>query len=177
MAEPESEKVVKDTLNQLLHDDELMYFQKVCTPRYQAEPIDFLAVNNDGVSHLIEVKESGTGNSISQSQFKDHQLDVLQDLCGVGEGKTHSWIIARMFSGDKNRNHSGYYESYFLCPGYYSESDMELSVRNCTESEFAEELGGYRAGSMYGLMSNDAGKTTKGNDTKGFRYLPKIAGK
>lgn len=176
MAETDSEKITKDTLNQMLHDGDLAYFQKVCTPRYQAEPIDFLAVSEStGRSHLIEVKESN-GHSIAPSQFKDHQQDYLtRESLNPGQidpanvtGHTVAWVIARFYRDDVNKSHTNYFEHYFLAPGVYASPDKECSVSNMRGQGDCVYLGGWKHGGWTEGVSESYGRTTQGNDSLGF---------
>lgn len=170
--ETESEKVTKDTLNQMLYDDDLLFFQKVCTPRYQAEPIDFLAVTPDGRSHLIEVKENN-GHSVQTSQFKDHQQEYLtrselQLSSDTEQNHTYAWIITRFYRDDVQKNHTNYFEHYFLAPGRYASKEIKCSVNSMRSAEDCIYLGGWKHGGWTTGISETYGRTTKGNNTLGF---------
>lgn len=173
MAETDSEKMIKDTLNRMLNEDKILYKQKANTPRYQKEPIDFIAVDNTGACHLIEVKANKT-TTIGNSQFKDHQKEYLtkQELNTIsgGSGKTNAWIVAHFYRGDASRRDSNYYEHYFLLPGIYASDNLTISISECRNDKAVTFLGGYEYGEWV-KIHEDFGLSTQGNDSKGLKTM------
>lgn len=168
--ETESEKLVKDSLFYGVHDDLIVAMQKITTPMYQKEPIDFIAFDNDGKCHLIEVKESQT-SSISPNDYNEKQYNLLtQDIFNAEPYHTRAWSITRFYSGDKNRNHSQYYELYFIVPGFWVD-EIKISIQNCRDRDDAILLGGYEYGDYFNI-SKKFGLTTRGNKTEGLKTFP-----
>lgn len=173
MAEAESEKIVKDTLSRYYTNNDLIYWQKVTTPKYQREWLDFVATTLDSRTHLIEVKENGNSNAIPQGQFKEEQLKILTaDELNKPDSHSRAWIIAKIFSGDRTKAHSDYYEHYFQIPGHWAKKST-IGLRKLRESEECFCLGQYEYGEWINITEGN-GLSTRGNETLGFKQIPFI---
>lgn len=173
--ETQSEKILKDSLNYQLKQSNLIEFQKVSTPRYQLEPIDFYIHSLDGRTHCVEVKETGSTTSITPNRFNDVQWEIMtHPILNEPDAHTRSWILAYFFDGDRTkRSTSSYYEYYFIVPGIYADEDHgpPLSIEDLHQDERATLIGEWRHGSYHGI-SEDYGLSTKMNPTLGFSTLP-----
>lgn len=169
--ETRSEKILKDTLRRLMTDQRILYWQKVTTPRYQPETIDFLAIDNQGGTHVIEVKESGTG-IISQSRFNDQQQALLgHELLNHDGTGTRVWIVAMFYDGTRYRNSNAYYEQYFVLPGKYC-LRKTISLGVCINAPDVDLLAEYRGRDWLAGIRKDGGLSTRNNPTEGFITLP-----
>lgn len=168
--ETDSEKLVKDSLAWATETEKILGVQKITTSMYQKEPIDFIAWDLDGKTHLIEVKETQT-SSISPTAYNEVQSYLLtQEVFNQDNSPTCAWTVARFYSGDKNRNHSQYYELYFLVPGDWVAKEP-ITIVNCRKHEDAVLLGGYEYGEYFDI-DNEHGLTTRGNATDGLKKFP-----
>lgn len=165
-----SEKIMKDTLKYLWHQNEIKRSQKIDTPQYQPESVDFLVTTNDTRSHWIEVKESGSGN-VGQSRFNEIQLDILGDPdYSDPQSHTYAWVLVRFYDGERTRASSSYYEDWFLLPGIFAR-ETSITLKMCLEDPRSTHLASYRAKTWLFGMEQEAGLTTKGNATHGLSGL------
>lgn len=169
--ETKSEKILKDTLHRLMTDNRLLYWQKVTTPMYQPESIDFLVIDLRGRTHMIEVKESGTG-VISQGRFNETQQVLLgQDRLNSEESGTRVWIVAMFYDCSRYRNANAYYEQYFWLPGKHSRRKT-ISLGFCLTAPDVFLLAEYRGREWITGIHKDGGLSTRNNPTEGFSTLP-----
>ena len=169
--ETRSEKILKDTLHRLKMQRRVLYWQKVTTPMYQPESIDFLVIDLHGRTHLIEVKESGTG-VISQGRFNEHQQTLLgQGRLNSEESGTRVWIVAMFYDGSRYRNSNAYYEQYFWLPGKLSRRKT-ISLGFCLTAPDVCLLAEYRGREWITGIHKDGGLSTRNNPTEGFITLP-----
>lgn len=167
MAETHSEKVVKDTLHKMEADGDILWqmrLKQVSGPAYSTKaPLDFVVATNDGVTHWIEVKEAGRP-TMQFGQFKPKQRKLLHNV-------NNTWLVLRFYDGEHTRAHSCYWEEWCFLPGTEAPQPEEagsLGVAQWVGTE--SHLAGYKHGEKWGL-SEDAGRTTRGNPSTGLTNL------
>jgi len=175
MAETESEKRTKDTLCRLEHDGLIRLGQQIDSGgrNYSARaPLDYLIMDMDGEYHAIEVKEVGK-TTIAYGKFKPQQRELLN-------AGRNTYALIRFYDGDRNRNHSCYWEDWLLIDGCLVPEQGEHGSLSLTElledvehSQLRYHIAGYDRGRPWGF-ADDAGRTTRGNDSVGLTTLPFI---
>jgi len=175
MSETESEKVLKDTLCRMQHDRfiTLGLRNNMGGRNYSAKaPIDFTVIDVEGDTHWLEVKEVGRP-TLPYGQFDEQQRHLLHVA-------RNAWCLLRFYDGEHTKAHSCYWEEWFVVDGCLAPEEGEHGslgvtrlLENVENSQLKHHIAGYQHGQPWGF-SDDAGRTTRGNDSVGLTEIPFI---
>lgn len=163
--ETDSEKLLKDTLNYMDHNDLIQWHYRF-SQKFSPAPLDF-EVWIGGEVHHVEVKESQE-ERIRYSVFGEDQRRLLNL-------RSNTHLLLRFYSGEYTRAHSDYYEYYLWCPGSKAPNPMSIgSIKlNSLIDSPSVYLVGWREGDQCGGIENNAGLTTRDNPSEGLPELSK----